>query len=424
MLSWRTDRRLTGKHFFYEEFPMSGAQLLFFWSQWKNRLWFYPALCSLFSVIAVLGASLVNTVVPPYVVPAIDIGMLNSLLTVIAMTMLTISTFSLSILHSTFSFTSGNASPRATEVLVTDNKAHEAISAFIAAFIFALVAIMALGLGYYNDSGRLTLLLEIIGVLAFVILAFLRWLRTLSLFGRLDYVVDRVEDVADAALRDYRKDPYLGCRPGPDAAPPGTPLYAEGTGYVQDVDRGALNALAERLGATIHVRVRSGMRAHPALPVAVLSGAFPPDADRRRLVAEAFPLGRDRILARDPGFGLKILAEIAQRALSNNDPGTAVRAVDAAERVLIANFRKQAAERTGQTPFPHLTLAPLHLEHAVENTFSTIVRQAPHHPEVMARLGEALNAVADNCSGPLGDAARAQAARMRMPEKDAADISS
>ncbi len=399
---------------------MSGAQLLFFWSQWKNRLWFYPALCSLLSVIAVLGASMVNTVVPPYVVPAIDIGMLNSLLTVIAMTMLTISTFSLSILHSTFSFTSSNASPRATEVLVTDNKAHEAISAFIAAFIFALVAIMALGLGYYNDSGRLTLLLEIIGVLAFVILAFLRWLRTLSLFGRLDYVVDRVEDVADAALRDYRKEPYLGCRPGPDAAPPGTPLYAEGTGYVQDVDRGTLNALAERLGATIHVRVRSGMRAHPALPVAVLSGAFPLDTGQRRLAAGAFPLGRDRILARDPGFGLKILAEIAQRALSNNDPGTAVRAVDAAERVLMAHFGKQAnIEQTEQIAFPHLTLAPLHLEQTVENTFSAIAGHATQHPDVMARLREALNTVADNCSGPLGDAARAQAARTRMPEKDA-----
>lgn len=401
---------------------MSGAQASFFWSQWKNRLWFYPALCSLFSVIAVLAASLVNTVVPSHVVPAIDIGMLNSLLTVIAMTMLTISTFSLSILHSTFSFTSGNASPRATEVLVTDNKAHEAISVFIAAFIFALVAIMALGLGYYNDSGRLTLLLEIIVVLAFVILAFLRWLRTLSLFGRLDYVVDRVEDVADAALRNHRRDPYLGCRPGPDAEPPGTPLYAEGTGYVLDVDRGALNALAEKLGVTIHVRARSGMRTHPALPVAVLSGVFPLDEDPRRLIAKAFSLGRDRVPARDPAFGLEILSEIALRALNSNDPGTAVQVVDAAERLLITHFGKQAhIEQAEQIAFPHLTLAPLHLEQAVENTFSVITRHATQHPEVVTRLRETLHAVADNCSGSLGDAARRQAARTRTPENDDAD---
>lgn len=386
---------------------MSMARLSLFWSAWKNRLWFYPAVCSVLSVAAVIVAAVIDTKVPFPAAPVVDVALLKELLNVIATTMLTISTFSLSLLYAAFSFTSKYTSPRATQALVTDNKAHEAISTFIAAFIFALVAIIALGVDEYSDFGRLILLLEILVVLGFVILAFLRWLRTLSLFGRLDYVVERVENLTDEALRAWRDDPCLGCAPGPEETPPGIPLYAEGVGYVQDVDRRALESLAETLDATIHVRVRSGMRVHPALPVAVVSGTSGLSDAQRRRAAKAFPLGHNRIFARDPALGLEVLVEMAGRALGAHDPGTVIRVMDAVERVIIAHCGESSPSATDMRPaFSHLTLVPFQIEKAMTSAFTVIARNAEKHPELIARLRETLAAVAANCSGPVREAAQ------------------
>lgn len=319
---------------------MSARQLCFFWSKCTRRLWFYPAVCSVISILAVVFAAFCDTLLPSYDVPVIDRDMLKGLLTFIAPTMLTISTFSLSILYSTFSFTSSNTSPRATDVLTSDSRANEAISAFVAAFIFSLVAIIALGLGYYGATGRLVLLLETVVMLAFVLLAFLRWLRTLSLFGKLDYIVERVENVTAKVMRDNVQHPTLGCARGTEDAPFGMRLYVPGTGYLQNMDLAALNKLADELGTTLHLLVRTGRRVHPALPVGVLATASPLTEKQQQIVTKAFTLGQGQGFALDPTFGLLVLAEIAQRSLGNNDPGTAMHAVDAVARVLIDNFRE------------------------------------------------------------------------------------
>lgn len=387
---------------------MSATQICLFWSKCTRRLWFYPAVCSVISILAVMFAAFCDTLLPPYDVPAIDRDMLKGLLTFIAPTMLTISTFSLSILYSTFSFTSSHTSPRATDVLSSDSRANEAISAFVAAFIFSLVAIIALGLGYYGSTGRLVLLLETVLMLAFVLLAFLRWLRTLSLFGKLDYIVERVENVASKVLRDNVRHPTLGCAPGPEKAPPGMRLYVQNTGYLQAMDLGALNSLADKLGTTMHLLVRTGQRVHPTLPVAVLATATPLTEKQEQIVCKAFALGQGQGFALDPAYGLLVLAEIAQRCLGNNDPGTAMHAVDAVGRILIDNFRKGLAPEVElDIRYPRLTIAPLKPVTFFEGTFPLIARKAADWPELMTRLRETLSTVAENCPGPLAESARA-----------------
>lgn len=394
---------------------MPASQITFFWSKCARRLWFYPAVCSVISILAVLFAAFCDTLLPPYDVPAIDRDMLKGLLTFIAPTMLTISTFSLSILYSTFSFTSSNTSPRATDVLTSDSRANEAISAFVAAFIFSLVAIIALGLGYYGATGRLVLLLETVVMLTFVLLAFLRWLRTLSLFGKLDYIVERVEKVTSKVMRDNVQHPTLGCAQASEDTPCGTRLYAQGTGYLQAVDLGALNALADELDTSMRLLVRTGQRVHPARPVAVLATITPLTEKQQQAACKAFTLGPGQSFALDPAFGLLVLAEIAQRSMANNDPGTAMHAVDAVGRVLIENFRPGLAPEVDRDMrYPRLTLTPLQPRAFLEDTFALIARKAAMWPEIMTRLQETLRIVAENCPGPL-----AEAARMRLPSPQA-----
>lgn len=387
---------------------MSISKIRTFWSKCTRRLWFYPAVCSVISILAVLFAAFSDTFLSPNNIPVVDKDMLQGLLTFIAPTMLTISTFSLSILYATFSFTSSHTSPRATDVLISDGRANEAISAFVAAFIFSLVAIIALGLGYYGATGRLVLLLETVVMLAFVLLAFLRWLRTLSLFGKLDYIVERVENVTSKVMRKHLQRPILGCAPGPENTPAGTPLHVRGTGYLQEMDLGALNALADKLDTTLHLLVRTGQRVHPALPVAVLATSARLTEKQQQIVFKAFTLGQRQDFALDPAFGLLVLADISQRSLGKNDPGTAMHAVDAVGRILIDNFGEGLAPEVDRgIRYPRLTATPPQTRRFLEDIFPLLARKAADWPEFTACLREMLAAVAENCPGPLADAARA-----------------
>lgn len=391
---------------------MALARAKLFLTRLREQLWFTPALWSLLSVGAVMAALHLGRAMSADKLPDIEAETLNSMLTVIASTMLAISTFSLSILYSAFSFVSSNTSPRATQVITGDPKAHEAISAFIAAFIFSLVALIALGMEWFSAAGRFLLLLQIIVVIALVILALLRWIRTLSLFGKLDYILDRVELMTARAMNDYRKTPWRGCRPGPVRPPTGGPCRISGTGYVKYVDVEALQRLAEAADTIIHIRARGGMLVHPAVPVAIMTPDRVLSPAQQTVLDKAFPLTHERGFAGDPRFGLVVLTEVARRALSNNDPGTAIRSLEAVARILIDTFgQSDSADGAADQPsveHPRLTMISLRPQDFVTDAFDAVARAEPEWG-VQVRMQELLAAVAAACADPIGRAARKQA---------------
>ncbi len=394
---------------------MLANRLKLFWALLGNQLGVRPTLWSLLSVAAVAVALHFGNSLMADGAPEVDVDTLSSMLTVIASTMLAICTFSLSVLYSVFSFVSAHASPRATPVIISDPKAHEAISSFIAAFIFSLVALIALGMEWFSPLGRFILLLEIVAVIALVLLALLRWLRTLGLFGKLTYTLDRVEDLTAEAMRAHRRDPWRGCRPGPERLPEGGLVCTlDGTGYVHYVDLKALQALAQEVDAVIHIRARAGMLVHPAFPAAVL---FPPrvlSELQRAALVKAFSLNRDRVYAEDPRFGLAVLAEIAERAQSAEDPGTSIRSLDAVARVLMENFGRNEAALMDDTDhpvlYPLLTMVAVRPQDFVTNTFDVVARGKPRW-EVQLHMQELLEALAASCVEPVAGAARKQAWR-------------
>jgi uncharacterized membrane protein len=71
-------------------------------------------------------------------------------------------------------------------------------------------------------------------------------------------------------------------------------------------------------------------------------GAAPPTVQRR--VRRMFALGRERTIEQDPAFALRILVDIAIRALSPavNDPTTAVQVLDYIEDLLLVIGRREA----------------------------------------------------------------------------------
>ena len=329
----------------------------------RNRLWVTPALASVVAVLLALAAAWVSRVVPEDTLPDIDRDTVQSLLTIVASSMLAVTTFSLSIMVSAFASAANGATPRATELVMGDEGTRSAIAMFLSAFIYAVVARVALGMGYYGGAGRFVLFLGTMGVLVMLLVTLVNWVKTLSTLGRMSNTLNKIEQAAEKALRTHWRAPLLGAGPAPavDAAPCGRPVYARQVAYVRRIDLAALQDWAEANEARVHVRVRPGSFVDPGTELAwvelgiaqdqVVSAtggdeaahrgdrrsASDPDGESLRNVHDAFYLGAERSFDQDPRFGVIVLSEAAQRALSSavNDPGTAIDAMNRMTRLLI-----------------------------------------------------------------------------------------
>ena len=389
-------------------------KLQLIWRRLYGKLWFRPTFWSMAAMVVALMAALANRWPLPAGMPNIGQPALEGLLTIIASSMLTVSTFSLSILVSAFASAASSATPRATRLVMADDSAQHAISAFIASFIFAMVALTALGLDYYGDTGRFVLLGFTIYVLGYLILALLRWIDTLSKLGRMSHTITTVENAALPPLRNWHLAPALGGREdAPPELPSGVRVQGERSGFLQYIDLAALQQQAGEQEALLHVRVRPGDYVAPSSVLAVLVGPHAPDAKALQAMAQAFVVSRDRTEEQDPRFGLVILSEIAQRALSPavNDPGTAVLVVGVLTRLLIDGTHDLADEPKPDVRFDRVTVVPVDPDALLRDVFEPIARDGAHMLEVGLALQRALALMAANIQGPLSAAARDEAER-------------
>jgi uncharacterized membrane protein len=384
-------------------------RLTLLWHRLKSQMWWRPTLWSIFAVFAALAGASANYYVPDSAVPDVERETLQSLLTIIASSMLAVSTFSLSILVGAFTSASTSATPRATRLVMADDRAQSAIASFIAAFIYAIIALCALGVGYYGAAGRFVLLAGTIGVLIYIIVSLLRWIQTLSSIGRMSTTIATVEKAATTSLQSYRRDPFLGAHPAPGQAVHGVALHVTRTGYLQHIDMERLNTAAKKAAVTLHVVVRPGAMVHPASPVAFWDSSSDLDVATLLGLEVAFVIGAERSFEQDPRFGLIVMAEIGQRALSpsTNDPGTAIGVIAAIARILI-----DTAVHTGRNVrFPCVTLVALDESDLIFDTFDPIARDGASLVEIGVRLQKTLRAISLCTHGELPHAARRQAWR-------------
>jgi len=170
----------------------------------REQLWFRPLLFCIVSVVGALMAHLVDGTQLDALVPIIKKESIEGLLDTISASMLVISIFAVASMLSAFSAASNTASPRSFKIVVTDDLSQNALSVFIGAFIFSIVATVALDIGYYGKSGRFILFLFTLLTFAVVIFTFLRWVNGISRLGRLEHTIAQVEAVATANVSKGR----------------------------------------------------------------------------------------------------------------------------------------------------------------------------------------------------------------------------
>ncbi|WP_269749768.1 DUF2254 family protein [Salinimonas marina] len=186
-------------------------QLRFRLNRFKERLWVRPLMVCMLSIIGVFAAKLVGNSTTANIVPAITKDSVESLLSLMAASMLVIATFSVASMVAAYSSASSSATPRSFSLVLADDVSQNALSTFVGAFIFSVVGLMAVKNAYYEKAGLFVLFVLTACVFAVVIITFVRWVDSIARLGRIGSTIDKVEHAtAQAMLRRQQQPAYGG----------------------------------------------------------------------------------------------------------------------------------------------------------------------------------------------------------------------
>lgn len=376
-----------------------------------RRLWVRASLISLLAVASALIALFVAPYLPTGLSAQIGANSVGSILTIIASSMLAVTTFSLSTMVAAYSGATSNVTPRATKLLIEDSTAQNVLATFVGSFLYSLVALITLSTGAYGERGRIVLFVVTVFVILLIVVTLLRWIDYLMRFGRVGETTALVERKTGDALKARRDNPYLGGMIALDKPIEGAvPVFPTEIGYVQHIDVAALQHIAEDVGQTVHLCCESGSFVDPGRPLAFVTGA---EEERvTEAVRESFTIADERTFDQDPRFGLSVLSEIASRALSPavNDPGTAIDVIGRAVRLLSI---WAAPHEIPEPEFSAVYVAPIALGDLFDDIFHPIARDGAGLAEVHIRLQKALE-VLSRTSDPRYRAEAMRHSRMAL----------
>jgi uncharacterized membrane protein len=312
--------------------------------------------------------------------------------------MLAIATFAVGSMVSSYASASGDATPRSFPLVISDDVSQNALSGFIGAFIFSVVALIALKSGFYEKVGHFALFCATIFVFGTVILLFIRWVDCIARLGRLGSTIDKVEAATTSAFKKRKCSPRQGGLADPQTDENDKAICAGYVGYVQRVDVTKLQEIAEEEDLHIDVMALPGAFLGPKRPLLRVSEGSPNSSklDEEKLI-EAFEIGDRRTFDEDPRFGLIVLAEIAGRALSPavNDPGTAIDIIGTFLRLFALWGTPVTEEDKKETRYDRVHMPEISISDMFEDAFPVIARDGARTVEVALRLQKALCALAD-----------------------------
>ncbi len=273
----------------------------------------------------------------------LSLGSAQVILSTIASGMMALTAIVFSVAFVMVQFSATAYSPRLVMWLARSPVINHSIGIFTATFLYAIGALAWVDRG---GSGRVppittwfAVLLLFASVVFFVLLiekiGMLQVTRILTATGDAGRkVISRMYPEAGSAA--------AGRAPGSAAADdPGrrpvllTLAHHGGPLVVQAVRTAALLPLAARSDAVIVMAVAVGDTVMDGMPILRVHGSgAPPPAERLRRAVE---LGPDRTFEQDPKYAVRLLVDVAIKALSPaiNDPTTAVQSLDQIEDLLL-----------------------------------------------------------------------------------------
>ncbi|MEC8574737.1 MAG: DUF2254 domain-containing protein, partial [Pseudomonadota bacterium] len=303
-----------------------------------RQLWFRVVLLSACSLLALAVAPWLTGFIPEDLGDRFGRDAALPVLTILASGMLAVTTFSLNIMVSAYRTAAATATPRVYRLLLEDTITQSVLATFVGGFVFSLSAVILFRSGFYTEDAAVVVFATTVVIVALIVGSILRWIDHLSGLGSMDHTLRLIETRSRTSLRQRAERPCLGgcaitddnsdARPADSIAIP-----AAESGFVRFIDMTALNTLAKEGDTRVRIARSPGEFVLRGQPVAWL---FTADEDLADTASGHIEIGDVRSFDQDPSFGLTLLAETAQRALSPgiNDPGTAMEVMGRLERLL------------------------------------------------------------------------------------------
>ena len=332
---------------------------------WERAAWVIPLFGVLCELFLYQGASLLDEeVYARETAPQFSNSAAITILAAIGGGMITFTGFVFSFVVLLLQFGSSAYSPRSVAYFLRARAVQWILALFLATITFSFLTLIDTGSLNREDFVPSAGVLLAVLLLLLSLIGFIGLLQVVGRRIRVDAVLS---SIGESSQRTLRRSAHYIPRGGtatpigeeatlalrrPDALPE-TPddeseivSYVGRNGQVVAVDVTRLVRLVRRRRCHVDVVVRVGDAVTPGTPIARVTGS-PRPLDRR--ISSAIVVDTERSLVYDPLYALRLLVDVALRALSPavNDPTTAVRSLDEVEGVL----RVAARERMGAISF-------------------------------------------------------------------------
>ncbi|MBO1330980.1 DUF2254 domain-containing protein [Streptomyces sp. VRA16 Mangrove soil] len=282
----------------------------------------------------------------------------------------------------------GQFSPRVVRLFVRSRITKATFAVFLATFLLSLLVLTS-----YDGEKDPELITSVpfvqafltLGMVGLSVLLFVLYVNSTLRMMRVSQVIDRI---TGEAFRVVERMPYAdGSGRQGSGDERAVVAYDGPAGVLRDVNIARLVRVARGHGVVLWLIPRIGDFVVPGTPVFAVHGGAAPS---RRALRSCMSVAAERTFHQDLGFGLRVLADIALRALSAavNDPTTAVQAIDRIVQFLAAIGRRpldvlRYPDRDGVV---RLVQPVPGWEELVDLGFTEIRGCAVHSPQVTRRV--------------------------------------
>lgn len=311
-------------------------------NQWylsvKNKIWIIPALYTLCGGILAAVAIMLDihffkkghdTFLKHVLV---DVNLGQEVLSLIAGSLLTMTTLTFSIIMVVLTTYSSQFSPRTLENFITDSVTKRVMGVFIGGFVYSIGTLLFMKKDLVDNE----IISPLIGtIVAFLCLAFFAYFihyvaTSIQVNNLIEKISVDLEKTIDSGIKKFAESDRISLSA---SAPQITDKYtnsltmtADYLGYIQLIQGDELAGWACKNNCFIEITkpVGSYISKSQSLMKIYYDDKRPPCS-----VKEKISIGNTRTTMQDAGFGLQKLAEIALRAISPgiNDPNTAIECI-------------------------------------------------------------------------------------------------
>ncbi|KHT52342.1 membrane protein [Alteromonas marina] len=381
------------------EAPITVDRLRFLLYSVKEKLWVKPLGFCLLSIFAVFVAKVADGTSLAEHIPEIKPESVETLLSIMASSMMVIATFSAGTMVNAYASASQSSTPRSLSLIISDDVSQNALSVFIGAFIYSAVALTAMTQAFFDEAGLFILFCLTCLAFSIVILTFIRWVDSVARLGRVGSTLLKVERATTRAIKNRIDMPCLGAVPQEQIKEQGTyAIYTKQVGYIQLIDIAKLQKSADKNDSFINVAMLPGEFVSPERVIAYSNKKVVSDE-----IVDAFTIGEARSFEADPRFGFIVLAEIASRALSPsvNDHGTAINTISSITRLMLLwhkpksetdNSQKNSAQHE-EFKYDRISLPALNVNDLFDDAYTSIARDGAANIEVAIRIQKSLKTI-------------------------------